>query len=235
MTTMRLRFFVSLVFAIATAGMSAADNALSPQEKAEGWRLLFDGESFAGWHGYRKTGMPEAGWEVKDGLLKTVPKVRGSDIVTEATFTDFELSWEWRVAKNGNNGLKYLVLEERPNAPGHEYQMLDDEGHPDGKIGPHRQTAAFYDVLPPAADKPSRPIGEWNESRVVLKGNAVEHWLNGKKVLSYTLGSPEILAAVKKSKFASDATFGTKNTGHIMLTYHADECWFRNIKIRPLK
>jgi hypothetical protein len=113
--------------------------------------------------------------------------------------------------------------------------MLDDARHPDGKIGPHRQTASFYDVIPAPADKPMKPVGEWNASRIIVKGNYVEHWLNGKKVLSYELGSDVVKAGLAKSKFAKFADFGTKIDGHIMLTYHQDNCWYRNIKIRELK
>ncbi len=231
-----LSLSLALAFALAPAGLVfAADNQLTATEKSAGWQLLFDGQSFQGWRGYKKTAMPEAGWETKDGTLRTVAKVKGSDIIFEKKFNDFELSWEWRVTTGGNNGVKYFVTEARASAPGHEYQMLDDVGHPDGKIGAHRQTASFYDVLPPAADKPLKKPGEWNHSRIIVKGLKVEHWLNGKNVLTYELGSAEVKAGLAKSKFAKVAGFGDKITGHIMLTYHQDECWYRNIKIRELK
>ena len=138
-------------------------------------------------------------------------------------------------SEGGNNGIKYFVTEARSKAPGPEYQMLDDAKHPDGKIGPKRQTASFYDVLPPAANKPSRPGGEWNASRITVRGNHVEHWLNGQMVLAYDLGSPAVKAGLAASKFKDFADFGTKINGHIMLTYHQDECWYRNIKLRELK
>ena len=229
----RFAFFALLV--AAQIG-SAADpvNTLSADERAQGWKLLFDGRSLQGWHLYTKKAMPDAGWKVEDGLLKKIAKVRGGDIVTDQVFGDFDLTWEWRVAAAGNNGLKYLVTEQRPSAPGHEYQMIDDTGHPDGKLGPKRQTASFYDVLPPAANKPLKPVGEWNASRVLVQGNHVEHWLNGAKVLEYELGSEAMKAAVAASKFKNAAGFGTKIKGHIMLTDHQDECWFRNLKIREL-
>ena len=215
---------------------SAAEplNVLQPDEKAQGWRLLFDSKSFQGWHLYAKKGAPNAGWKVEDGLLKKLAKVRDGDIATDESFTDFDLTWEWRVAAGGNNGLKYLVTEQRPSAPGHEYQMIDDTGHPDGKLGAKRQTASFYDVLPPADNKPLKPVGEWNASRILVQGNHVEHWLNGAKVLEYELGSDAVKAAVAASKFKNSAGFGTKIKGHILLTDHQDECWFRNLKIREL-
>lgn len=219
---------------LSSAGFGAEPQQLTDAEQKAGWKSLFDGKSLNGWRGYRMKGPPAAGWEVQDGVLKTVPKVKGGEIITEQKFNDFELSWEWRIAAAGNNGVKYFVSEDRPKAPGHEYQMLDDDKHPDGKIGPHRQTAAFYDVLPPAAGKPLKPVGEWNASRVIVKGDHVEHWLNGAKVLAYDLGSDQLKAGLARSKFKGVADFGTKIEGHIMLTYHGDECAFRNLKIREL-
>ena len=207
-------------------------NTLSADEQRAGWRLLFDGKSLQGWRLYNKKTAPEAGWKVEDGVLKKLAKVRGGDMVSESTFGDFELSWEWRIATGGNNGVKYLVTEQRTSAPGHEYQMIDDEGHPDGRLGPKRQTAAFYDVLPPAADKKLKAVGEWNQSRVIIQGSHVEHWLNGFKVLAYELGSEAVRTAVAASKFKNADGFGTKIQGHIMLTDHQDECWFRNMKVR---
>lgn len=209
-------------------------NTLTAKEKGQGWRLLFNGTSLEGWRGYRMQGLPQAGWEIKDGLLKTVPKVKGRELITVDKFKDFEFSWEWRIAPSGNNGVKYFVTEDRPSAPGHEYQMIDDATNEDGKVGPQRTTASFYDVLAPAADKPTRPAGEWNQSRIIVKGNHVEHWLNGKKVLEYELGSERVKEGLAKSKFKNIADFGTKIEGPIMLTYHNDECWYRNIKIREL-
>ena len=222
-----------LAFLLAAALAPAADNQLSAAEKAAGWQLLFDGKTLNGWRPY--AGKPAGGWEVKDGLLHAIAKVKGSELITEKKYHDFELSWEWKLPVAGNNGVKYFVTEKRTKSPGHEYQMLDDDGHPDGKKGANRQTAAFYDVLPPAADKPVRKPGEWNQLRIVVRGNTVEHWLNGKNVLTYVLGSPEVKAGIAKSKFSKDAGFGDKIDGHIMLTYHQDDCWYRNIKLRELK
>lgn len=211
----------------------AAENILSEQEKAAGWQLLFDGTSFAGWRGYLNK--PIAGWEVQDGTLRAIAKVRGVELITEKKFDDFELTWEWKLPLAGNNGVKYFVTEERPTAPGHEYQMLDDQRHPDSRSGPLRLTAAFYAVLPAAADKPYRQPGEWNQSKIVVRGKTVEHWLNGQNVLTYETGSEAVKAGVAQSKFAKEPGFGEKIAGHIMLTYHSDDCWFRNIKLRELK
>ena|SRR2546423_160643 len=209
-------------------------NHLSDMEKQSGWRLLFDGRTTKGWRGYKHTAMPAKGWKVEAGILTKVGGEHGGDIITEEKFDNFELSWEWRISPAGNNGLKYLVTEDRPSAPGHEYQMIDDTKNHDAKVGPHRATGSFYDVLPPADDKPLKPAGEWNHSRVVIQGNHVEHWLNGKKVLEYELGSDAVKAAIAKSKFKNAPAFGEKIRGHIMLTDHGDECSFRNIRIREL-
>ena len=209
-------------------------NQLTPDEKAAGWKLLFDGKTTAGWRGYKKQAMPDKGWKVEDGLLKKVAGEKGGDIVTEQTFRDFEFAWEWKVARGGNNGVKYFVTEERAGAPGHEYQMIDDLGHPDGKLGAKRQTASFYDVLPPSADKKLNPPGEWNASRIIVRGNHVEHWLNGAKAIEYELGSDAVKAGLAASKFKSAPKFGDKIDGRLMLTDHADECFFRNLKLREI-
>jgi hypothetical protein len=206
-------------------------NTLTPEEKAAGWQLLFDGRTLDGWRGYRRDTPPETGWEITDGVLRTIPQVKGGELITRRKFTDFEFMWEWRVPAGGNNGVKYFVTEERPQSPGHEYQMIDDVGYP-GTLTPQQLTAAFYDVLPAAADKPLRPAGEWNASRIVVRGPRVEHWLNGKNVLTYELGSDAVKAGIGKSKFKGHPGFGEKIAGYIMLTYHQDECSYRNLKIR---
>jgi hypothetical protein len=227
---------VTLALAIGASGACAADNTLTAAEKSAGWQLLFDGKTLDGWRPYRKqAGEPLAGWEVKDGTMHCLPKAKGEQPITVRKFNNYELSWDWKIMPKGNNGIKYFVTEERPKSPGPEYQMLDDAEHPDGKIGPHRQTASFYEVLPPAADKPLRTPGEWNTSKIVVRGKAVEHWLNGKKVLAYELGSEAVKAGIAKSKFKNDPGFGDKIEGHILLTYHNDDCWYKNIKIRELK
>ena len=225
-----------IALALSLALQSAVDtktaaNALTAAEKADGWQLLFDGQSLAAWRGYRRDTLPDAGWEIKDGTIRTVPKAKGGELITRQKFDDFEFTWEWRVAPRGNNGVKYFVTEDRPKSPGHEYQMIDDAGYP-GKLGQNHRTADFYDVLPAAADKPVRPAGEWNSSRIVVNGARVEHWLNGKNVLTYELGSDPVKAGIETSKFKGHAGFGEKIAGHIMLTYHQDECWYRNLKIR---
>jgi hypothetical protein len=205
-------------------------NQLTAEERAAGWKLLFDGKSLNGWRGFKKQDAPKQGWLVEDGCLKKVAGVQGGDIITTEQFTDFELIWEWRMPPRANNGIKYFITEERSSPIGHEYQMIDDSI----VKNPLQRTASFYDVLPPKENAPLKPPGEWNSSRVIARGNHVEHWLNGSKVLEYELGSEQVLAAVAKSKFKTVPGFGTRIKGHILLTDHKDEASFRNIKIRAL-
>jgi len=223
-----------LAAAFFTATGFAADNELTADEKTAGWKLLFDGKSAAGWRGYKQKTVPAKGWKVENGVLEKIVGERGGDIVTEQTFLDFEFAWEWKLAPGGNNGVKYLVTEERAGAPGHEYQMIDDGKHPDAKGAGTHLTAAFYDVLPTIENKPIKPAGEWNQSRLIVRGNHVEHWLNGKKVVEYELGSDVVKAALAKSKFKNAKGFGDKIKGHLMLTDHGDGCAFRNLKLREL-
>src|SRR3954465_4857328 len=199
----------------ATAVPAARDNGSAPNtltdaEKKAGWILLFDGHSLDGWRAYKKSDAAGLRWKIDDNSLslpaQTEPGTRAGDIISKDTFEQFELSVDWKVAPGSNSGVKYFVLEDLDSAIGHEYQVIDDERHPDAKIGPHRQTAAFYDVFP-AADRPLKKEGEWNTSEVIVKGNHVEHWLNGKRVLQYELDSPETRAAIAKSKFKDIARF----------------------------
>ena len=226
----------TLMLLLALALPALADNTLTPEEQSAGWTLLFDGASLKGWRPYggKPGAVIGAGWKVEEGMLHKVPGVKGGDIITEKKFTDFELAWEWRLAKDANNGVKYMVTEARPGAPGYEYQMLDDTSDKWNNLHAKANTASYYEVLPPAADKPLKPAGEWNSSRILVQGNSVEHWLNGKKVLAYELGSEAVKAGVADSKFKKYPDFGTKLTGHIMLTDHTDEAWFRSVKLREL-
>jgi hypothetical protein len=237
---MRVVVSAALAASISLAAVVAAQspNTLSPADQKAGWTLLFNGTSLDGWRGYKRPDASATRWVVKDGLLCLAPgdstDTRGArDIVATTPYQQFELAWDWRVSPGGNSGVKYFVLEDRDGAIGHEYQIIDDEKHADAKIGPHRQTAAFYDVLP-AANRPSKPAGEWNTSRVVVKGKDVEHWLNGTKVLAYTLDSPALNDAIAKSKFKGIERFGKPQQGLILLQDHGDAVCYRNVKVRAL-
>src|SRR5688572_24659157 len=213
------------------SGLGAAPNELTSAEKAESWKLLFDGKTTAGWRSFKKQTFPDKGWVVEDGTLKKVANVQGGDIITTNTFEQFDLRWEWKIPAKANNGIKYLITEERGGPIGHEYQMIDDST----VNNPKQRTASFYDVLAPTEHSALKPPGEWNQSRVLVQGDRVEHWLNGMKVLEYELGGEKIKTAVAASKFKDVKGFGERLKGHILLTDHRDEATFRNIKIRELR
>lgn len=214
-----------------TCGLGAAPNELTAQEKTEGWKLLFDGKSTAGWRSFKKDTFPDKGWVVENGSLKKVAGVQGGDIMTTNTFEQFDLRWEWKIPARANNGVKYFITEERGGPIGHEYQMIDDSV----VKNPKQRTASFYDVLPVTEHTALKPPGEWNQSRILVQGERVEHWLNGVKVLEYELGSEKVKTAVAASKFKDVKGFGERLKGHILLTDHRDEASFRNIKIRELR
>lgn len=224
----------------------APPNTLTAEEKAAGWKLLFDGTTMKGWRGYLKPDASGLRWTVHDGCIG-LPKGQGQDtlgerdLVTTDTYGDFDLRFTWKVEPGSNSGVKYFVTEDAAvrapggakvgGALGHEYQVIDDERHEDAKIGTTHKTAGFYDVKA-AASHPMLPAGTWNQSRILVQGNHVEHWLNGAKVLEYELGSQEILQAVKASKFKDVGAFGTKVRGHILLQDHGDAACYRDIKIK---
>ena len=221
-----------LLVAIALAGVMTTP-VLAEKKSAKlekGFVALFDGKSTNQWMNARSGKFPAKGWTIEDGCLKCAPKGGGGDIITRGTYEQFDFRFEWKVAKGANSGVKYFIIRERGSL-GHEYQVIDDAGYPDG--GKH-STASFYDVLAPAKDKPIKPAGEFNTSRIVVKGQTVEHFLNGKVVLSYELGSDEVKAAVAKSKFRRLDVFGVCLAGHVLLQDHGGEVWYRNIRIRDL-
>ncbi len=221
---------VSLACPPACAAPSAP-NTLTAAERAAGWRLLFDGTTTAGWRGYHMDTLP-SGWQVVDGALTRVGE--GSDIITRDEFGDFELALEWKLAPGGNSGVMYRVTEEYDYSykSGPEMQVLDDAGHADGKS---RLTAAGSDyAVYPSPPGVVKPAGEWNQARIVVRGNHVEHWLNGTKVVEYELTSADWAARVKASKFAQWPNYGLAPTGHIALQDHGDWVAYRNIKIKVL-
>ena len=221
--------------AVTAFAADAAPNQLTEEEKMGGWKLLFNGKTTEGWRAAGKQTFPQKGWEVKDGWLHCLGQ-GGGDIVSKDTFDQFELKWEWKQAKGGNSGVKYFVTEKGGSALGHEYQLIDDREHPDAKEGNgKRVTASFYDVLKPERPPPTKPPGEINKSRIIVKGNGVEHWLNGEKVLAYSCSSQAIKEAIAQSKFKNAKDFDARITGPILLQDHHSEVWFRNIKIRDIK
>lgn len=214
------------------ASAQEADNTLSAEERAEGWRLLFDGRTTEEWRGYQLDEVPE-GWAVEDGTLARVGP--GGDLITVEQFSDFELSLEWKVEAGGNSGLFFRATEEAPmiyfSAP--EVQILDDDGHADGR-SPLTSAGSNY-ALHPAPEGVARPAGEWNHFRILVDGARVEQWMNGVHVVTYELWSPEWEALVAESKFAEWPEYGRAERGHIGVQDHGDPVWFRNIKIRELR
>ena len=222
-------------------------NSLTSYEQEQGWKLLFDGKSTDGWIGAHKSTFPERGWKVENGALTVLPSgggesTNGGDIVTKEKYSAFDLSFEYKLTPGANSGVKYFVtLNEQStgSAIGLEYQVLDDEKHPDAKMGRdgNRTLASLYDLI--TADKPKRflrPIGEWNKGRVVVHpDNKVEHYLNGIKVLEYVRGSEEFRKLVANSKYKDWENFGEAAEGHILLQDHGDLVSFRSIKIKELK
>jgi len=233
--TRRAAVFFLLGLLITAAANAQAPNALSPAERAAGWTLLFDGKTTAGWRGFQKPAFPAEGWAVEDGTLKCLG-LEGGDILTTATFTDFEFTWEWKLSPKGNTGVKYFVDERRGNttgAIGHEYQIIDDDGYDVEPLSARQRTGAWYDVMPPRAAA-AKPIGQWNQSRLVVRGRHVEHWLNGTLVVQFETGSAESAAGVAASKFKDVAGYADKIPTPILLQDHSTVAWFRDLKIRPL-
>jgi hypothetical protein len=241
-------FFVTSVFLTTISALAQAPNTLSPQERAAGWHLLFDGETPNGWRSSRSSGFPLTGWEIKDGLLSVTEHGgeeggNAGDIITIRKYTNFELSADFRITPGANSGIMYFVdlglkpgHEGRGSNIGFEYQVLDDARHPDAKKGKNgdRTVASLYDMIPASANKPVRPVGVWNTARIVVRGTHGEHWLNGVKVVEYNRLTPEFRAIVADSKFHVYPNFGEASDGYILLQDHGFPVSFRNIKIREL-
>ncbi len=222
-------------------------NYLTPYEKLHGWKLLFDGHTSAGWRSAAANTFPAKGWVVNNGTMTVLASegkeaANGGDIVTNKLYSAFDLSFEFKMTPGANSGVKYFVtLDEKTkgSAIGLEYQVLDDELHPDAKLGRDgdRTLASLYDLIP--SNKPKRfihPIGEWNQGRIVVyPDNHVIHYLNGVKVLEYVRGSKEYRDLVAMSKYKVWPNFGEAKAGHILLQDHGNMVSFRSIKIKELK
>ncbi|MFC1726793.1 DUF1080 domain-containing protein [candidate division KSB1 bacterium] len=208
-------------------------NTLTSAEINAGWKLLFDGKTSNNWTSSTKEVFPEKGWKIENGELVVVPGGGGGDIVTEKKYSSFELSLEFKMVRGANSGIKYFVQPK--TSIGLEYQILDDDNHPDADqgVGGNRKLASLYDLIP-AEDKNTKPVGEWNQARIIVNGNHIEHWLNGKKVVEFERSTQIYRALVAKSKYKDYENFGMHQNGHILLQDHGDNVAFRNIKIREL-
>ena len=223
---------------------TAAPNTLTAAEKAAGWRLLWDGKTSAGWRSARSPEFPKSGWTIKDGQLIVHEtgggeSAAGGDIVTTEQFSDFELQVDFKITPGANSGIKIFVDTELNKGAGSsigpEFQILDDDKHPDAKLGRNgdRTMGSLYDLIPAPANKKVNPVGEWNHALIISKGKHVEFWLNGEKTVEFERGSKEWRDTVAISKFKNwKPAFGELPEGRILLQDHGNQVFFRNIKIR---
>lgn len=221
----------TLIFCLLTSVLFA--------QKPGKWRNLFDGKTTRGWHSNHKDFVK--GWEVVDGALMS--HGRSDDLVTDEEFGDFELEFEFKIPPEGNSGVVYKVIETDKKVSfysGPEYQIIDDENYPPDTIDgvlvflrDNQKTAANYDMHAPS-QRVSKPAGQWNKGRILVKNDHIEHWLNGIKVVEYDYGSDAWKAQLTRSKFTEWPYATPHYKGKIALQDHREEVWYRNIRIRPL-
>ncbi|WP_018611919.1 3-keto-disaccharide hydrolase [Segetibacter koreensis] len=239
---MRTKVFLVgvLVAAIAFSSYTykmTADNTLSKAERQQGWKLLFDGKSKNGWRYYQNK--PSKSWEVSNGTLHSKGSAANygsinADLMTKEQYDNFELSIDWKISPKGNSGILYLVTEDNESSylSGPEYQIIDDINFPE-KIEDWQKTGANY-ALNPAPTAEPNPVGQWNHTKIVVNKGHVEHWLNGKKIVEYEIGSEEWKKNKMNGKFKDAAGYGMAKKGYIALQDHGSEAWFKNIKIKQL-
>lgn len=208
---------------------------LTEAQKAEGWKPLFDGKTMNGWRFFKNK--ENNSWEVKDGTLHCKPfeeADKRADIMTVDQYKDFELAFDWKISYQGNSGVMFHVTEDydEPYFTGPEYQLLDDGGYP-GEVKEVNFSGGNYDMQAPV-NKKLNPVGEWNSSRIVVKGPHVEHWLNDVKVVEYEIGSDDWKKRKNGSKWKDMEAYGVPTTGYIDLQDHTHEVWFKNILIKVL-
>jgi hypothetical protein len=218
-------------------------NTLSEAEKAEGWKLLFDGKTTKGWRGFKKDAFPNFGWKVENGAMVveysgTGEEGHAGDIITEEQYENFHFKVDWKISPGGNSGVFYFVQElDDYEAIWHtapEMQVIDGfgyEDHHEWAIRLRQISGALYDLFAPEKAM-SKPVGEWNTAEIVVKGSDVEHWLNGKMVVKYQLGSEKLAKRIEGSKFKKYDAFMKAKKGHIGLQDHGENVMYRNIKIK---
>ena len=220
----------------------AKPNTLSKSEAGEGWKMLWDGKTTEGWRSATANDFPKHGWQIKAGELTVLAAggketVRGGDIITCEKYSDFVLKADFKITPGANSGIKYFINPDANKGASLEYQILDDERHPDAKLGRdgNRTIGSLYDLIAADKDKKPAPIGEWNHAVIICSGTHVEHWMNGRKMLEYERGSADFRKLVAESKYKSWVNFGEAASGHILLQDHGNQVSFRNIKIKILK
>lgn len=224
--------------------VNSIPNSISEREAQEGWKLLWDGKSSNGWRGAKLDAFPSKGWIMENGILKVQKSgggesTNGGDIVTTKKYKNFELKVDFKITEGANSGIKYFVDPDlnkgEGSAIGCEFQILDDNKHPDAKLGVkgNRTLGSLYDIIPAPADKPFRK-SDFNTALIIVKGDNVEHYLNGKKLIEYSRRNQMWGALVNFSKYANWPNFGNAEIGHILLQDHGDEVWFKNVKIKEL-
>lgn len=214
---------------VCTFALAVAASTSLAEEK---WTPIFDGETLAGWTNSGGKAMEEGGWIADKGVLHR--KGKSGDLYTAKSYADFEFRWEWKISTKGNSGVKYRVTAYGKANLGPEYQVLDD-AHPDGAKSVKRQASSLYDLFAANDKKKLKAVGEWNSSRVVVKGLHLQHYLNGELVVDVTVGSDEWKEALKNSKFKGKEDFATNLSGRIFLQDHGDEVWYRKLEIKEVK
>lgn len=229
----RLLFVVLLACGVSFAATAQEHNTLTKKERKAGWQLLWNGRDLSGWKSNSSNGDMNKGWKAVDGELVIMARSGAGDIITEKRYHDFELSVDFKITEGANSGIKYFIGEN--GSIGCEFQILDDENHPDAKMGfnGNRRLGSLYDLIP-ADGWALVAKRDWNTARIVVRGNHVEHWLNGVKILEYEKNNDMWDTIVSHSKFAKVENFAGGDGGHILLQDHNDEVHYRNLKIREL-
>lgn len=229
----RLLFVALLVCGVSFAATAQEHNTLTKKERKAGWQLLWNGKDLSGWKSNSPNGDMNKGWKAVDGELVIMARSGAGDIITEKRYHDFELSIDFKITEGANSGIKYFIGEN--GSIGCEFQILDDENHPDAKMGfnGNRRLGSLYDLIP-ADGWALVAKRDWNTARIVVRGNHVEHWLNGVKILEYEKNNDMWDTIVSHSKFAKVENFAGGDGGHILLQDHNDEVHYRNLKIREL-
>jgi len=214
---------------------------LTDEEKAEGWKILFDGKNNYGLRGLTHNDWINRGWKINNGTIfcekgfKNMGLVTGGHLITADQYLDFEFTFEWKLSVSGKAGIMYFAGGTREKPVGFIYSIIDDTHHPDGlKGGPIKRSGALYGILPPKEDKKLEEPGQWNRGKIVVEGNRVEHWLNGDKVLEFTLGTIELQKAITASGLKGNPMLGRKFKTALVILDEGEEVEFRNLRVRPL-